>query len=140
MNKTSSRKLGLILILLLIFSLLAISGPVAAEEKAVGDESTLETVGEQVYKEEPEFHTMSATPEEYFDYNKNEITGEAEITGYSPDGPKDVVIPSTLGGYPVTSINDGEPRDGAFSNLGLTSVLIPDGLTRVGTGPFPATT
>lgn len=75
----------------------------------------------------------SATPEEYFSYTI--LNGKAEITAYSSEGPKDVVIPSTLGGYPVTSIN-GWWGGGAFSEMGITSVEIPDSITKIGSYAF----
>lgn len=57
--------------------------------------------------------------------------GTAEITGVSPDvGAID--IPSSIGGYVVTSI-----RDSAFySKQQLTSVVIPNGVTNIGAKAF----
>ena len=57
--------------------------------------------------------------------------GEAEIKGY--DGTDSaVVIPSSLGGYPVTSIGNS-----AFEGCSwLTSVTIPEGVTSMGYGAF----
>lgn len=57
--------------------------------------------------------------------------GTAEITGVSPDvGAID--IPSSIGGYVVTSI-----RDSAFySKQQLTSVVIPNGVTHIGAKAF----
>ena len=43
-----------------------------------------------------------------------------------------ITIPSTLGGYPVTSIGDEAFRDCS----GLTSVTIPEGVTSIGVGAF----
>ena len=65
------------------------------------------------------------------DYTYNLLPGDnAEITGYS--GIDNIItIPSTLDGYPVTSI-----RDNAFYGLSLTSVTIPAGITSIGVNVF----
>lgn len=65
------------------------------------------------------------------DYTYNLLPGDnAEITGYS--GVDNIItIPSTLDGYPVTSIGDN-----AFYGLGLTSVTIPAGITNIGNNTF----
>lgn len=72
--------------------------------------------------------------------------GEATIGGdYSsawtenpPTG--DVVIPSTLGGYPVTAIGDSAFQFTATDSLegmtSVTSVIIPEGVTRIGRQAF----
>lgn len=57
--------------------------------------------------------------------------GEAAITGYLAEGAKDVVIPDTIKGCPVTSI-----RSGAFRDKQLTSAVIPSGVTRIGFNAF----
>lgn len=44
----------------------------------------------------------SAETEGYYTYSVS--NGEATITGFDESGTEEVVIPSTLGGYPVTSI------------------------------------
>jgi hypothetical protein len=43
----------------------------------------------------------------------------------------EVVIPDTIGGVPVLGISEG-----AFENLGLTSVVIPDGVETIGYTAF----
>lgn len=60
---------------------------------------------------------------------------KATITGYQEmlflNG-GDIIIPSTLGGYPVTAIGNR-----AFSNCSsLTSVVIPNGVTSIGVSAF----
>ena len=58
--------------------------------------------------------------------------GEATITGCDNSISGDVVIPDTLGGYPVKSIGSW-----AFENCtGLTSITIPDSVTSIGDYAF----
>ena len=58
--------------------------------------------------------------------------GEVTITGYTADLPADLVIPSTIEGYPVAMIGDS-----AFSYcLALTSVTIPGSVLYIGFGAF----
>lgn len=58
--------------------------------------------------------------------------GEITITGTTDDLPADLVIPSTIKGYPVTTIGDS-----AFYGCdSLVSVLIPDGVTSLGERAF----
>ena len=66
------------------------------------------------------------------DYEYTVTDGKAQITKYNTVAGrvvgKVVKIPSTLGGFPVTSIGDI-----AFSNCtGLTSISIPQGVTSIG--------
>ena len=56
--------------------------------------------------------------------------GGATITASTATGA--VTIPSSLGGYPVTSIGDSA----FYGSLGLTSVIIPDSVTSIGVGAF----
>ncbi len=68
--------------------------------------------------------------EDYFIYNVSDE--KANIIGYSSETIRDdVVIPSNLGGYPVTSI-DTE----AFKGKRLASVTIPDNVTIIGDRAF----
>ncbi|MBP1926910.1 hypothetical protein J2Z76_002782 [Sedimentibacter acidaminivorans] len=57
--------------------------------------------------------------------------GTGTITDYSNDGPKDVVIPSTIGGVDVVNI-----RSDTFNEKQLTSVTIPDSVTSIGEDAF----
>ncbi|GLC88053.1 leucine-rich repeat protein [Lysinibacillus piscis] len=56
---------------------------------------------------------------------------EVTITGYTNMTIKDVEIPSTIGGKPVTAIGER-----AFENQALTSVKIPDNVLTIGQGAF----
>ena len=57
--------------------------------------------------------------------------GEADLRGYVGSG-GDVVIPSTLGGYPVTSLF----YRCFAANRSITSVVIPDSVTYIGESSF----
>ncbi|MFO0763724.1 MAG: leucine-rich repeat protein [Candidatus Gracilibacteria bacterium] len=63
------------------------------------------------------------TDESYFTFNSNSGT----ITGYSSSGPKQVVIPPTIGGVNVVNIGSA-----AFALKGLKCVNIPNGITNIG--------
>ncbi len=77
--------------------------------------------------------TLSVSAETSGDYTYSVSNGEVTVTGYLGAG-GDVVIPDTLGGYPVTGI-DGSAFEGCSS---LTSVTIPEGVTSIGTWVFSA--
>ena len=65
------------------------------------------------------------------DYEYEIINGEATITGYIGSGGA-IVIPSSLGGKPVTAIGDD-----AFNHCeNLTNVTIPQGVTTIGDHAF----
>jgi hypothetical protein len=57
--------------------------------------------------------------------------GAATVTGCTSTCPTTLVIPATLGTYPVTSIGDY-----AFDNSLLTRVTIPDSVTSIAYGVF----
>ena len=64
-------------------------------------------------------------------YTYTVVDNEAAIVGVSPELEGDVVLPSTIGGYPLVAV------DGAFyRNETVTSVVIPDGVRYVGRGTF----
>ncbi|MBR5451994.1 MAG: leucine-rich repeat protein [Clostridia bacterium] len=78
--------------------------------------------------------TLTASAETYTDgyYTYTVSNGKATITGCDDSISGDITIPSTLGGYPVTSIGDY-----AFHNcFYITSVNIPYGVTRIGDAAF----
>lgn len=65
-----------------------------------------------------------------FSYKKNADNSGSIVTNFSGTG--DVVIPDTLGGLPVTEV-----AEDCFSwNSEITSVKIPETVTRIGAGAF----
>lgn len=70
---------------------------------------------------------VEATAEKFFTFNSSNNT----ITGYSKDGPKDVIIPNYINGVPVLRIGTG-----AFENLGIESVILPELLTDIDAKAF----
>ncbi|MDD7292972.1 MAG: leucine-rich repeat domain-containing protein [Clostridiaceae bacterium] len=76
--------------------------------------------------------TFSASAENSGYYTYTVENGEATITECDTSISGDVVIPDTLGGYPVTRIGSD-----AFNGCtGLTSVIIPDSVTNIGNYAF----
>jgi len=74
--------------------------------------------------------TASAKAEDYYTYTVSK--GEATITGVDTSISGEVIIPSTLGGYPVTVIGES-----AFEGCrGITSLTIPEGITSIGDSAF----
>lgn len=72
----------------------------------------------------------NAETDGYYTYTVSD--GKATITDCDESISGEVVIPSTLGGYPVTSIDDY-----AFCELrSLTSIIIPDNVTSIGEYAF----
>lgn len=72
-----------------------------------------------------ETFSVSAETSDYYTYTIND--GEATITDVDTSISGDVIIPSTLGGYPVTCIG----KDAFGFCLNVTSVEIPDGVTTI---------
>ena len=85
--------------------------------------------------------TCAATPTSCFTYQ--EIDGEIEITDYDATCGTDVVIPDTINNLDVISITGTEERigdiavpTGGFSRKGITSVILPKKLTKIGKNAF----
>jgi len=75
------------------------------------------------------FCTAQAQTESDFSYSVS--GGEARITAYNGNA-SELILPGTLGGYPVTSIGYCAFRDCTQ----LTRVVIPDSVTRIGSNAF----
>lgn len=82
----------------------------------------------------------TATPEQFFTFD----IGTGTITDYDAiNGPKDVVVPDTIGGVTVRAIaphkavSDGDgPATPSFRGKGLTSVVVGDTITDIGYAAF----
>ena len=70
-----------------------------------------------------------ASPEKDFKYEIHD--GKATVTGYSGND-EEVVIPDTLGGYPVEAIGDRV----FMSNEKIISIFIPEGIKKLGDDVF----
>ena len=80
--------------------------------------------------------TVGETPPSDFEYE----TYDGSITIQQYIGPAGVVvIPGTINGYPVTSI-EGEGLNGVFQNVKVTSVTIPGSVTSIGFNAFQGCT
>jgi len=73
--------------------------------------------------------SLELNPELYYSYTVED--GKATISSYDDTFEKEVVIPETLGGYPVVAIGEG-----AFYRLAVTSVTMNEGLLSIGTMAF----
>lgn len=72
--------------------------------------------------------TPSPSPEEDFEYEVDD--GEIEITGYKGED-SDIIIPDTIDNHFVTKIEDN-----AFEGYNITSVVIPDTVTKIDNKAF----
>lgn len=70
---------------------------------------------------------MAETDEKFFIFNVE----SQEITDYKIEGGLDVIIPDMINGKNVLGI-----AEGAFSDMGITSVTIPDSVKDIGTNAF----
>ena len=95
-------------------------------EVTVGDEAAAIAEPADVLQQAEAAPVM---PEADFRYEIHEE--EATVTGYAGYA-AEVVIPDTLGGYPVRIIGD----DAFAENERLTSVTIPEGVTEIGSNAF----
>jgi len=84
---------------------------------AYGDDNLCDTCGADMYLE-------------YYTYTVE--SGEATLTGVSGDVSGNIVLPSTLGGYPVTKIG----YDAFYGCNQITAVTIPNGVTSIGDWAF----
>lgn len=73
--------------------------------------------------------SLAATSPIFFDTVTNP-QGTLTITSYDTSGGKDVVIPSEINGVPVTTIGSQ-----AFLNAGLTSITLPNTITKIEDAP-----
>jgi hypothetical protein len=73
--------------------------------------------------------SLESTSPIFFDTVTN-AKGTLTITSYDTSGGKDVVIPSEINGLPVTTIGSQ-----AFLNAGLTSITLPNTITRIEDAP-----
>ena len=106
---------------------IALVGRLEAELLQLKEKIFLLQYGESVPVDrpmEPE-DTTTSLPSEKSDYTYEIVNGSAVITAYCGSG-GDVVIPASLGGYPVKVIGDS-----AFAKSAVTSVVLPDTLTKI---------
>ena len=76
--------------------------------------------------------SITASAETYGNYTYRIENGEAYISKVNQNIQGDITVPSTLGGYPVTSIGDWS----FYQCDRLVSVTIPDGVKEIGSHAF----
>jgi len=98
-----------------------------SEHTIIGGETVVEKgLVEKAIKPKTEL-ISDVTPAHYFTFDSSTGT----ITGYSSDGPKEVIIPSKIEGVTVSKIGFT-----AFSFSSLTELTIPDSVTEIGLMAF----
>ena len=106
--------------------ILTISSPNATSIDLSGITVTLEAI-------------VPPTPASSFTFSYNDADHTASITNFV-GSETEVVIPSTVEyngtTYKVTAIADGSFSTGAFSNSNITSIIIPDSVTSIGSYAF----
>ena len=100
-----------------------------SEDSTNHTEST--SVSENKSEESPQGSPQEITPNPVSDFNYEENQdGTISITGYLGKA-LEVVIPSTIHGKAVTTIGDG-----AFMQTAITSITLPDTITKIGQNVF----
>ena len=108
------RTLACLLVVVLLLTSAPLAGFVGLEFPRLNFGGWLDSVGE--------WFGNRASAETWENLTYEVADGKATITGHDGEISGELVIPETLGGYPVTSIGDY-----AFSGCtGLTSITIPD--------------
>ena len=118
------KTLAVFLVVVLLLTTAPLAGFVGLEFPRLNFGGWLDSVGE--------WFGNRASAETWENLTYEVSNGEAKITDCSTSISGAYTIPSTLGGYPVTSIGDSS-FDGC---TGLTSVTIPDSVTIIGSSAF----
>ncbi|MEI7534478.1 MAG: leucine-rich repeat domain-containing protein [Verrucomicrobiae bacterium] len=69
-------------------------------------------------------------------FNYTSTNGTVTITRYTNYNNLNVIIPNTINGLPVVAVTGDQYGTGAFSNLGVTNVTIPNSVTSIGMQAF----
>ena len=103
------------------------------EFRPVGNRNKLVIYDKNGFKDTSKFAYVVKSDEEAslcYKYNKRS-DGTIRITGSNAVCGMDVIIPSSIGNLKITEISDW-----AFSKRGLTSVIIPETIKKIGYGAF----